>query len=137
MNIANVMTKPPATCNASDSVAEAAKRMLDHDIGYLPVADHGKVSGVITDRDIVLRAVAAGKPADTTPVREVMTHQVHTIAQDRPVEDAARHMQSNKVRRLLAVGPEGAVVGVVSVGDIAAKHPDLEHAGETIRACCC
>lgn len=126
MLIKNVMTRTPACCSPSDKLDTVAKLMLDHDCGEIPVCDGTKLVGVITDRDITIRAVAAGKIPATVPVSEVMTKNVYTIAEDAKVNAALDLMNETLVRRLPVVDKSGTIVGIISHADLIAKVPTLK-----------
>ena len=102
-----------------ETAADAAARMLSrHNVGALPVcAGGGQVRGMVTDRDIVLRCVAAGKDPKTTPVREIMSGRVVAAAPEEDAEEAARRMAREQVRRL-PVLEQGRLVGMLSLGDL-------------------
>lgn len=126
MLIKDVMTPGPACCKPADKLDTVAKLMLDHDCGEIPVCDGTKLAGVITDRDIVCRAIAVGKnPADVS-AGEVMTHDVHTVAESDKIEQALDLMEMRLVRRLPVVDDRGKVVGIVSQADLVAKGPMLK-----------
>lgn len=113
-----VMTSDPTTCEASDSVKEAAKAMRDGNFGAVIVLEEGQVSGVLTDRDIVVRAVADGKDPDSIRVGDICTNDATTLSPGDSVEDAVERMREANVRRLPVV--EGTEpVGIVSIGDLA------------------
>ena len=124
--IKDVMTAGPTCCKPTDKLDSVAKLMVEHDCGEIPVCDGMKLVGVITDRDITCRAVAAGKTPATVPVSEVMTREVHTIAPDDKVEEALALMEMKLVRRLPVVDDSGKIVGIVSQADLVAKAPMLK-----------
>jgi CBS domain-containing protein len=133
MLIKDVMTASPTCCKPTDKLDSVAKLMLDHDCGEIPVCDGTRLVGVITDRDIVCRAVAAGKNPAAFPVSDVMTRDVYTIAQDGKLENALELMETKLVRRLPVVDLSGKIVGIVSQADLVAKAPILKVA-RTIRS---
>jgi CBS domain-containing protein len=133
MQIKEIMTAG-IECTTSDaSVREAAERMRDFVIGALPVLDHGRVVGVITDRDITVRAAALGWKPDTTPVRDVMTPEVLFCFADQDVAEAAHLMADKKVRRLVVLDRDGRLVGLLSLGDVAVLAPDGDLAGTVLK----
>src|SRR5207248_4391749 len=102
MLIKDIMTPNPECISPDDSLQEAARKMRDLDIGPLPVCgDNDRLAGMITDRDIAIRAVAEGKDPRTTPVREAMTEEIISCFEDQDVREAARTMQERQVRRLV------------------------------------
>ena len=120
MRLSNIMTGGIETIAPGASLAEAAKKMASQDIGSLPVcADERKVVGIITDRDITVRAVARGLDPNQTKVQEVMTRDVLACPADSEIEAACEMMEKRQVRRLLVTGDDETPVGIVSLGDIA------------------
>ena len=119
MLIKDAMTVSPICCRPGDTLDSVAGMMLDHDCGFIPVCDSSKLAGVITDRDITCRAVAAGKNPSSTPIREVMTQPVYTIRQDEDVQAAIELMEARQIRRLPVVDDQGRVVGIIAPSDLA------------------
>ena len=117
MQVKDVMTPSPICCRPNDSVERVAELMREHDCGAMPVCAESKLAGIVTDRDIACRAVAAGVLA--MPVSEVMTRPVHTVREDDDVETAIETMEAKKVRRLPVVDDDGRVVGIVAPSDLA------------------
>jgi len=113
------MTKNIAYVNPNSSVVEAAQLMQKHNVGVIPVCDQSGVVGLVTDRDIVVRNIAHGKSPTDTPVKDVMTSQVTTISPDSDIDDATKLMSQNQIRRLPVV-ENNTLVGIVSLGDMAA-----------------
>ena len=118
MRVADVMTAQVATARPGDSIRKVASVMANVDSGAVPVIEDGKVVGLVTDRDIVLRVVAEGRSFDS-PVSEVMSEGVQTVSEDDNVADAAGKMASHQIRRLVVTGEKGNLVGILSLGDIA------------------
>lgn len=121
MKISEMMTKAVVTVNSEDNVKVAAELMREHDIGSIPVCYDGKIIGVITDRDIVIRTVAGGKNGTEETVRSIMTSTPVVASPDMDVKDAARIMSERQIRRLPVVR-EGKLVGIVSLGDFAVEN---------------
>ena len=121
MKLSSIMTGGIETIRPQATLAEAAKKMASQDIGSLPVcgAERRTVIGIITDRDITVRAVARGMDPNLTRVEEVMTKDVLSCSADSEVEAACELMEKRQVRRLLVTGDDDAPVGIVSLGDIA------------------
>jgi CBS domain-containing protein len=120
MKLSTIMTGGIETIPPQASLAEAAKKMASQDIGSLPVcAEPRRVVGIITDRDITVRAVARGMDPNQTRVEEVMTRDVLCCSSEAEVEDACQLMEKRQVRRLLVTGQDDTPVGIVSLGDIA------------------
>jgi len=119
--IVDVMTKHPRAVEADTSVREAARLMEGDDVGSLPVVDKdgaARLIGVLTDRDIALRVVAAGLDPETTPVSDVASREVVTVTPDDDLDDALTRMARAQVRRLPVVIAEGELVGILSQADL-------------------
>ncbi len=123
MQVRELMTRDVRLLGPNDTIRNAARQMRDDDIGSLPIADGDRLVGYITDRDIVVRALAEGRDADT-PVREVMTERVLYCFEDETIEDVAANMAHNQVRRLPVLTREKRLVGIVALGDIATQGSD-------------
>jgi CBS domain-containing protein len=121
MQISKVMCTDVCTVRVDQTIRDAAKTMADIDAGTLPVSDGDRLVGMITDRDIAVRAVAAGKGADT-PIREVMTEEVLYCFEDEDVEHVVENMGEIQVRRLPVMNRQKRLVGIVSLGDLAIAH---------------
>jgi CBS domain-containing protein len=118
MRISECMTPDVLTIRPDERLRDAAKLMLEEDIGVLPVADGDRLVGMITDRDIAVRGVAAGLDA-STPIREVMTEEVLYCFEDQNVDDVAQNMSDMQVRRLPVVDRRKRLVGIITTGDLA------------------
>lgn len=118
-----VMTHDPRTVEATATIAEAARHMREGDVGNVIVMDGGSIAGIVTDRDITIRATADGKDPNSTSVREVCSGELHTITPDEDAQRAARFMREHDVRRLPVV-QDDRPVGVVSIGDLAVALDD-------------
>jgi CBS domain-containing protein len=118
LKIREAMTQKVRIASPDQSIAEAARLMAECDAGVLPVGEEDRLVGMITDRDIALRAVALGKSPDT-PVREVMSKEVLYCFEDEDAEHVARNMSDVKVRRLPVLNRKKRLVGIVSIGDLA------------------
>ena len=130
MKIREAMTTDVRIASPSQTIQQAARMMAELDAGVLPVGDNDRLVGMITDRDIAVRAVAEGLPPGT-PVSEVMSREVKYCFADDDVEEVAHNMGDIQVRRLPVLNQEKRLVGIVSLGDIAmAEGP--ETAGEAI-----
>ena len=131
MRVRDVMTRGVECARMHESIADAAKRMQQLNVGSLPVCDENrKLVGFITDRDITVRATADGSHPTTTPVRDIMTPHVTFCFEDQDLADAAHLMEDKQVRRLVVLDREQHLVGIVSLGDLAVKSPD-EHLSAT------
>ncbi len=119
--VADVMTTDPVTIEASESVTEAARRMSTADSGAVIVLDNGRVTGMITDRDIAIRVVAEGRDVSTTTTGEAASQdELVTVAPDTSLQQAVQLMRSKAVRRLPVVQDDRAV-GILSIGDLAVE----------------
>ena len=119
MKIREMMTRGTHSVAADSPVIEAAGLMRLHDIGVVPVLENNRVVGILTDRDIVLQVVAGGDDPRTTLVRDVMSNGSISVGQEQDVEEAVQLMQKYQVRRLPVLDHAGALVGIISLGDIA------------------
>jgi CBS domain-containing protein len=115
----DVMTRSPRIVEASATVREAAKVMADEDIGDVIVRRGDTLCGIVTDRDITVRAVATGHDADDTNVGDICTRELVTLGPADTVDDAVSLMQQKALRRLPIVDDDGKAVGIVSLGDLA------------------
>ena len=129
MRVSEAMTREVRIATPGQSIRDVAKMMADIDAGALPVGENDRLVGMITDRDIAIRAVAAGKGPDT-PVREVMSSDIKYCYEDEDLEHVAENMGELQVRRLPVVNREKRLVGIVALGDIA-RHEDHHTTGET------
>jgi CBS domain-containing protein len=132
MQIQQIMSKSVEYIGADTPISTAAQKMRDKDIGFVPICDNDRLVGTITDRDIVIRAVAQGRDPRTTPVREVMTQEVFYCYSDENVEHVGEVMRENEVRRMLILNRQKRLVGVISLGDIAKASGQTSLAGETL-----
>ena len=119
MQLKEIITTPAQTVAPDCTLFDAAKTMLDDDLGWLPVASNGKAIGIITDRDITIRGVAGGLDAKKTRVQDVMSKDVFCCSIDSTIEDAANMMEDEQVRRLVVVDKNEKIAGVVSLADLA------------------
>jgi CBS domain-containing protein len=118
--VEQVMTHDPRTVDASDPVVEAARQMRDGDVGDVIVTQDGRVTGIVTDRDIVVRAIADGRAPGSTPVSEVATSALQALEPSQSVDEAVQAMREHDIRRLPVVDG-GRPVGIVSLGDLAVE----------------
>lgn len=118
MKVSEAMSRDVRLATPGQPICEAAKTMAEIDAGALPVSENDRLVGMITDRDITVRAVAARKGPDT-PVREVMSGEIKYCYEDEELEHVADNMAQLQVRRLPVVNREKRLVGIVALGDIA------------------
>jgi CBS domain-containing protein len=130
MKVADVMTAQVVTATPRSTIAEVARTMAQIETGAVPVTDDGKVVGLITDRDIVLRVVAEGMPLDT-PVADVMTTEVETCHEQDSVADATGKMGGKQIRRLVVLNDSGRLAGILSLGDVAQEY-GAKQVGKTL-----
>ncbi len=130
-SISQLMTANPCTIDAEKSVAYAAQMMRDEDVGLAPIVEGERLVGTLTDRDIAIRVVAEGKDPQTTPVRDVASTNLVTIAPQQDLDEALRLMAQHQVRRLPVVEEDGRLVGVVAQADVA-READERRTGEVV-----
>ena len=130
MNIREVMTPNPQCVAPGDSIQNAARIMRDCDTGAVPVVDNGRPVGIVTDRDIVVRAVADGGQLNR-PVRDIVSSNIICISPDMSTHQAADLMSEHQIRRLPVVENE-RIVGIVSLGDLAVKEAKDKRSGDTL-----
>src|ERR1044071_4379586 len=121
MRVSEVMTVDVEKISADATVEQAAKQMKMHNVGILPVVDGDAVVGVLTDRDLALRAVAERLRPEMTRVRQVMTRKVVSCGGDESVASASELMEKNLIHRLIVLSPDKKLVGIVSLSDLAAR----------------
>lgn len=121
MKVRDVMTPDVDVINPAAMIAEASRRMRDEEVGALPVGEKDKLVGMVTDRDIVVRAIAAGKNPEKTSVREAMSDQVLYCFEDQSTDEVAANMGENQVRRLPVVNRDKRLVGIVALGDLSTR----------------
>jgi CBS domain-containing protein len=121
MDVREVMTPDVVIASPDDTLQHAAEMMVDIDAGVLPVGEKDRLVGMLTDRDITVRAVAAGKSPAECRVREIMSPEIRYIYEDESLEDAARNMSELQIRRLPVLNRDKRLVGIVSLGDLALK----------------
>ena len=130
----DIMTKNPVAANRELTLQEVAGLMRDGDFGVLPVVDKetNRLAGILTDRDIVVRAVADGKNVTETTVGDVMSDELFTAKPDDFAFEAIRTMGERQVRRVPIVDDEGALKGIVSMADVALEMEDEREIAETL-----
>jgi CBS domain-containing protein len=118
MRVSEAMTRDVRLCTPGQTIREVASIMAEIDAGSMPVGENDRLIGMVTDRDIAIRAVAQGKSPET-PVREVMSEHIHYCFDDEEIDDVAQNMGDIKVRRLPVVNRDKRLVGILSLGDVA------------------
>jgi CBS domain-containing protein len=129
MKLKDIMSRDLEFVDPKTSLQEAAKKMKDINAGPMPVVENQKPLGILTDRDITIRAVADGKDPRKTKVGEIMTQEVIACFEDQDVAEGAKIMGEKQVRRLMIVNRNQKLVGIVSLGNIATFTKDKELAG--------
>ena len=123
-SVRDAMTNNPQSVDASTPVVEAAKLLKQLDVGSLPTIDDGRLVGMVTDRDIVLRVVAEGKDVGSTTVGEIASTDLVTVDPQQNLDEALRLMAQHQVRRLPVVEEDGRVVGIMALADVAHEGED-------------
>lgn len=135
MKVTDIMTHDPACCTPENSLVETARMMKDCDCGALPVVENQASrtpAGIVTDRDLVIRALAEGKDPFITTVSECMSKSLVTVEPDDDVEECMRLMEKHQLRRILVLNHQGEVTGIVVQAQIA-RYTGKEESGEVIR----
>lgn len=131
MKVSDAMTSQVSIARPTDSIRKVAETMAKVDSGVVPVVDNGKVVGLVTDRDIVLRVVAEGRSFDSA-VSDVMSDgEVLSVKEDDVLADATAKMANNQVRRLVVLNESGNLTGILSLGDVA-KDYGAKQVGKTL-----
>jgi CBS domain-containing protein len=133
MKISEIMTRRVECIEPDASIKDAAEKMRALDVGFLPVCEGDKPIGTLTDRDITIRHVADGQNPYRVKARDIMTPNVFFCYQDQDVEEVAKFMQKNEVRRVVICDRRGQLAGVVSLGDVSKAAGEERLAGETLR----
>ena len=126
-----IMTKSVKTASRDTPVRDVALMMRDGDMGSVPVIEGGRLVGIVTDRDIVVRAVADGKDA-STPVGDAMTTEIYSVRPDDFVFEAVRIMGDKQVRRIPVVTEDGQLAGIIAMADVALETEDQREIAETL-----
>ncbi|GMU10728.1 CBS domain-containing protein [Corallococcus caeni] len=129
--VSEVMTPDVEIVRPSDSLRVAAEKMRALNVGPIPVCDGDELVGIVTDRDIVVRAVAQGLDMERTQVAQAMTRGVESVYDDDDLTQAAQKMRASRIRRILVLNRDKRLVGILSLGDIAAELSDQE-SGRTL-----
>jgi CBS domain-containing protein len=132
MKVYEVMTRGIETVSPGATLEFAAKKMMNRNVGFLPVVESEKLVGVVTDRDIVLRAVSAGLRPYMTTVGQVMTKKPLTVYDDETLTEASLVMEKHLVHRLIVMDRQQHLVGIISLSDIAAKTKNERLSGHVL-----
>lgn len=131
MKVSEAMTREVRLARPDQSIREVAQLMGELDIGAVPVEDNDRLVGMITDRDIAVRAIAEGRGPDTQ-VRDVMTSDIKYCFDDQSIDEVTRNMGDLQVRRLPVVNRDKRLVGILSLGDLAVENQWADEAGEAL-----
>lgn len=132
MKIRDIMTRDVQTVSPGDSIRRAARMMDELNVGVLPVCDGTKLVGMVTDRDITVRATSAGLAPDTCTVAEVMTDGPRYCYEDDPVIEVTRLMADQQIRRVPVVDRDDKLIGIVSLGDLAVDAKDTRAVNDAL-----
>lgn len=133
MQIIEVMTRQVQTCQTNDPVEKAAKIMEQGNVGSVPIVDQaGRLTGIMTDRDIVLRGVAKNKDLRMTTCGELMTGEVKCCEPHTEIHEAANMLAEHQIRRLPVVDGQGRLVGICAIGDLAVRDVYINESGEAL-----
>ena len=133
MQVRDAMTAGIRIAEPNEKLPHAAKKMRTQNIGALPVVENGKLIGMLTDRDIAIRAVGDNKDPAVTEVREIMSDECFWCLESEQLDDAVRIMEANQVRRLPVMDDNREVVGMLSIEDVAVFAPE-SLSGEVLKA---
>jgi CBS domain-containing protein len=133
MELREIMTCNVEVVSGDASLQEAARKMKALDVGLMPVCDGDQLQGILTDRDITIRATAEGRDPSKTKVADVMSADIAYCLEDQEVEEAVSLMEARQIRRLPILNLDKRLVGIVSLGDIAIRGADREMARETLQ----
>ena len=129
--VRDAMTTGPKTLASSASVVDASKLMKTEDVGVIPIVDGDRLTAVVTDRDITINVVAAGKDPQSTTVEDIASKNLITVDPDQNLDEALRLMARHQVRRLPVVEEDGRLVGILAQADVA-EHADAKRTGEVV-----
>src|SRR5207302_11283131 len=132
MDLRDIMTHDVEVVSAKASLKDAAMKMKELDVGLIPVCDGDRLKGVLTDRDITIRAAADGRDTEKTKVSEAMSKDIAYCLEEQEVEEAVSLMEARQIRRLPVLNQDKRLVGIVSLADIAVHVGDRDLAGETL-----
>jgi len=136
MQVRNIMSSPVEKISSSATITQAAQKMKSQDVGILPVEKGNQIVGVITDRDIVTRVLAEKLDPDTTQVDKVMSYNVISCYEDDDIHQAAELMEEKQIRRLLVLGTDDSLTGILSISDFATKSNNVHLSFEVFEKVC-
>lgn len=132
MQVQEIMTTNFEMIESTSSLNQAAEKMKSLNVGVLPVKEGTKLIGLITDRDIVVRALAEGRDPSSTQAKDIVSSELICCSQQDSIEDCAKLMEEKKVRRVVVCDQENTPVGIISIGDIAAKSKQEQLVGQAL-----
>ena len=124
MKVKTAMHKGVTWVEPTTSIEQLARLIREHDIGAIPIGENDRLVGMVTDRDVVCRCIAAGLDPKTTTARDVMTEGIIFCLDKQELDDAARIMETKKVRRLPVINGKKRMIGMLSLGDVYHRAPD-------------
>jgi CBS domain-containing protein len=128
-----IMAHNVETVGPDVTLKECAESMKRRNVGVLPVLEDKKVTGIVTDRDITLRAVAEGRDVNKTKVREIMTRDPYIVYEDQTINEACQSMEKNKIRRLIVLTREGGLAGMLTLNDVTVKGKETRRSAQVLR----
>jgi CBS domain-containing protein len=129
--VRDLMTESPISCEPSTTAVDAAKTMANEDVGPVPIVQHGRLVGLVTDRDLVVRVLAEGRDPQSTTIGDIASSDLVTVQPDTDLQEALDKMSQNQVRRLPVVESD-RLVGIVAQADVA-RALDEERTGEVVQ----
>lgn len=136
MKLKDIMTVKVHTVAPATSLSRVAELMKEHDIGCVPVVEDSSVRGMITDRDIVVRTLAEGRNPVGCTAQEIMTPHADALPGDATIRQAVNLMEKEQIRRVLVLDEHNQLIGIVTVGDLAARAHDIAETGEILERIC-
>lgn len=130
----DLMSKKPEFLPPTATLKQAADQMRTHDYGFIPVGENDRLIGAVTDRDIAIRAIAAGKDLNKTTLRDVMTKEIQFCFDTDKLDKVVLKMEKLQIRRLVVLNKDKRMVGIISLGDIATKGKDAKLCAELAEA---
>jgi CBS domain-containing protein len=132
MELRDIMTRDVEVVSAGASLKEAARKMKSLDVGLIPVCDGDRLQGILTDRDITIRATADGRDPKKTKVSDIMSTDLAYCLEEQEIEEAVSLMEARQIRRIPILNQDKRLVGIVSLADIAVHVRDRDLSGETL-----
>src|SRR5258705_9437479 len=132
MDLKDIMSRNVEVVSAGASLRDAARKMKELDVGLIPICDGDRLKGILTDRDITIRATAHGRNPKETKVTEVMSTDIAYCLEDQEVEEAVSLMEARQIRRMPILNQDKRLGGIVSLADIAIHVGDRDLSGETL-----